>query len=169
MKVRKLTVMGLLTAVALTIFVVENQIPSPVPLPGVKLGLSNIVTVFAVFMLGSGEAAAILFARIFLGAIFAGNFSTVLYSGAGGLLAILTTIALKHVLKENQLFVAGCLGAMAHSVGQMCVAIAVTGTPGLLIYLPALLVCSIITGAFTGLCAQVLVQRGKTLWKTFLQ
>lgn len=169
MKVRKLTVMAMLTAVALTIFVVENQIPAPVPLPGVKLGLSNIITVFAVFALGSRETAAILFVRIFLGAVFAGNFSTILYSGAGGLCAILTTIALKRILKENQLFVAGCLGAMAHSVGQMCVAVAVTGTPGLLIYLPALLVCSIITGAFTGLCAQVLVKRGKTLWKTFLK
>ena len=169
MKARKLTVMAMLTAVALTIFVVEGQIPSPVPLPGVKLGLSNIVTVFAVFALGSREAAAILFVRIFLGAVFAGNFSTILYSGAGGLCAILTTIALKRVLKENQLFVAGCLGAMAHSVGQMAVAVAVTGTPGLLIYLPALLVCSIITGAFTGLCAQLLVRRGKSLWKTFLQ
>lgn len=169
MKVRRLTVMAMLTAVALTIFVVENQIPAPVPLPGVKLGLSNIITVFAVFALGSREAAAILFVRIFLGAVFAGNFSTILYSGAGGLCAILTTIALKRVLKEDQLFVAGCLGAMAHSVGQMCVAVAVTGTPGLLIYLPALLFCSIITGAFTGLCAQLLVKRGKTLWKTFLK
>ncbi len=160
--------MAMLTAVALTIFVVENQIPSPVPLPGVKLGLSNIITVFAVFALGGREAAAILFVRIFLGAVFAGNFSTVLYSGAGGLCALLTTVALRRVVREEQIFIASCLGAMTHSVGQMAVAVAVTGTPGLLIYLPALLACSILTGAFTGLCAQLLVRRGKRLWKTFL-
>ncbi len=169
MKARRLTVMAMLTAVALTIFVVENQIPSPVPLPGVKLGLSNIVTVFAVFALGSRAAAAILFARIFLGAVFAGNFSTILYSGAGGLCALLVTALLKGILREDQIFLASCMGAMAHSVGQMAVAVAVTGTPGLLIYLPALLACSILTGAFTGLCAQFLVRRGKKLWKTFLQ
>ena len=87
MKVRKLTLMGLLCAIALTIFMVEAQIPAPVPLPGVKLGLSNIITVFAVFVLGPREGAIILFARIFLGAVFAGNFSTILYSGAGGLCA----------------------------------------------------------------------------------
>lgn len=167
MKTRKLTLMAMLTAVALTIFVVENQIPAPVPLPGVKLGLSNIITVFAVFLLGSREAAAILFVRIFLGAVFAGNFSTILYSGAGGFCAIVTTIALKKILTNRQIFIASALGAMAHSVGQMAVAVAVTGTPGLLIYLPALLVCSILTGCFTGLCAQFLVNRGK-LWKTFL-
>ena len=61
---------------------------------------------------------------------------------------------------------AGCIGAIAHSVGQMIVAILLTGTPGLVIYLPVMIVCSIITGAFTGLCAQVLVNRGKDFWKT---
>lgn len=158
--------MAMLCAIALTIFMVEAQIPSPVPLPGVKLGLSNIITVFAVFVLGSREAAAILFVRIFLGAVFAGNFSTILYSGAGGALAILTTIGMKRILKQNQLFVAGCAGAVAHSVGQMIVAVLVTGTPGIAVYLPALVVCSLVTGLFTGLCAQILVNRRKDLWKT---
>ena len=169
MKAKKLTTLALLTAIALTIFVVELQIPPVVPLPGVKLGLSNIVTVFAVFALGPGEAAAILFVRIFLGAVFAGNFSTIAYSAAGGACAIAVTIALRRILKERQLWVAGCLGAMAHSVGQMAAAMAISGTPSIVIYLPALLVCSIITGLFTGLCAQVLVNRGKDLWKTIFK
>ena len=167
MKTRKLTLMAMLSAVALIIFVVEAQIPALVPIPGIKLGLSNIVTVFAVFMLGSWEAALILAVRIFLGAVFAGNFSTILYSAGGGILAILLTILCRRILKKDQLWVAGCLGAVAHSVGQMAVAVLVTGTPGLVIYLPVMIVCSIITGLFTGLCAQFLVKRGKDLWKTF--
>lgn len=169
MKTRKLTTMALLSAVALTIFVIEAQIPALVPIPGVKLGLSNIVTVYAVFALGAKEGAAILAVRIFLGAIFSGNFGTIFYSAAGGALAILTTIGLKFVLKESQLWVAGCLGAIAHSVGQMIVAVWATGTPSLLIYLPVLIVCSIITGLFTGLCAQFLVKRGKNIWKTIFK
>ena len=166
MKIRRLTLMGLLTAIALIIFTVEAQIPALVPIPGVKMGLSNIITVFAVFMLGPVDGALILTARIFLGAVFAGNFSTILYSAAGGALAILVTIGLRRVLKKEQLWVAGCLGAVAHSVGQMIAAIAIAGTPGLIIYLPVMIVCSIITGLFTGLCAQVLVNRGDRLWKT---
>ncbi len=166
MKARKIALLGLLCAIALTIFLVEAQIPPLVPIPGVKIGLSNIVTVFAVFFLGSREGAAVLAVRIFLGAVFAGNFSTILYSAAGGALAILTTVGLKRLLKPKQLWVAGCFGAMAHSVGQMAAAILISGTPGLLVYLPILMVCSIITGCFTGLCAQVLVLRGKKLWKT---
>lgn len=164
MNVKKLTTLALLSAIALTIFMVEAQIPALVPIPGVKLGLANIVTVFAVFALGAKEGAAVLFVRIFLGAVFAGNFSTIFYSAAGGACAIGVTILLRKILTEKQLWVAGCLGAIAHSIGQMAMAIALTGTPGLAIYLPVMIAVSIVTGLFTGLCAQFLVNRGK-LWK----
>lgn len=169
MRTKKLTVMALLSAIALTIFTLEAQIPPLVPVPGIKLGLSNIVTVFAVFALGPWEAAGILVVRIFLGAVFAGNFSTILYSAAGGLLAIVTTIGLRQFLQEGQIWVAGCLGAVAHSVGQMGMAMFVSGTPSIAMYLPVMIVCSIITGLFTGLCAGFLVKRGKKLWKTIFK
>ena len=169
MKTKKLTQMAMLTAIALTIFVVEAQIPALVPIPGVKLGLSNIVTVFAVFAMGPKEAAAILFARICLGAVFAGNFSTILYSGAGGFCAILVTIGLRKILTHEQLWVAGAFAAIGHSIGQMAMAIAITATPGIAVYLPIMIVCSVVTGIFTGLCAQLLLNRGKEIWKTFLK
>lgn len=168
MKTKKLTALALLTAIALTIFLIEAQIPPLVPIPGIKLGLANIVTVFAVFALGSREGAAVLFARIFLGAIFAGNFSTVLYSAAGGGCAIAVTVLLRPILSANQLWVAGCLGAVAHGLGQMVMAIALTATPSLAIYLPIMTASALVTGLFTGLCAQFLVNRGK-LWKTFFK
>ena len=168
MKTKKLVLLGLLCAIALTIFMIEAQIPPLVPIPGVKLGLSNIVTVFCVFLIGGKEGAAVLFVRIFLGAVFAGNFSTIFYSGAGGLCAIAVTILLKKILTRRQLWVAGALGAIAHSIGQMGAAIVIAGTPGLVVYLPIMIVCSVITGVFTGLCAQVLLNRGDRLWKTFL-
>ena len=164
MKIRKMTLLACLSAIALTIFMVEAQIPALVPIPGIKLGLANIVTVFAVFALGPGEGAAVLFARIFLGAVFAGNFSTIFYSAAGGACAIGVTIVLRKLLKKEQLWIAGCLGAIAHSIGQMAMAVALTSTPGLIVYLPVMIAVSILTGAFTGLCAQFLVNRGN-LWK----
>ncbi len=165
MKTKKLTLLSLLTAIALTIFMVEARIPALVPVPGVKMGLANIVTVFAVFALGAKEGAAVLFVRVFLGAVFAGNFSTIFYSAAGGACAIGVTILLKKILTKKQLWVAGSLGAVAHSIGQMAMAILISGTPGLIVYLPVMLVFSIISGVFTGLCAQFLVNRGN-LWKT---
>ena len=165
MKTRKLTLLALLTAIALTIVMVEAQIPAIVPIPGIKLGLANIVTVFTVFALGPKEAVLVLAARIFLGAVFAGNFSTIFYSAAGGTLAIAVTIGLRKCLTKKQLWVAGALGAVAHSIGQMAMAVLLTSTPGLLAYLPVMIAVSIVTGTFTGLCAQFLVNRG-SLWKT---
>ena len=169
MKTKKMVLLALLTAIALTIFMIEAQIPAVIPIPGVKLGLSNIVTVFTVFTLGPWDGVAVLACRIFLGAVFAGNFSTILYSAAGGFLSILVTMGLRKILKENQIWAAGCLGAIAHSVGQMIAAIAITRTPGLLIYLPVLVIISIFTGLFTGFCAQLLIKRGGTRWKTILK
>ena len=161
MNTKDITRMALLTAIALTIFMVEAQLPGLVPVPGIKLGLSNIVTVWAVFTLGPKKASMILAARVFLGAVFSGQMSTILYSGAGGALAIGVTILSRKILTRKQIWVAGVLGAIAHSVGQMAVAIGVTLTPGLVAYLPVMILIGIFTGAFTGFCAQLLTERLK--------
>ena len=159
-KTLKIARLGLLTAIALTIFRVEAQIPAPVPLPGVKLGLANIVTVFTVFAFRPKDGIAVLAARVFLGAVFAGNFSTIFYSAAGGACAIAVTIVLRKILRQNQLWVAGCFGAIAHSIGQVAMAAVLLETLSVAVYLPAMILISIVTGLFTGFCAQFLVNRG---------
>ncbi len=161
MKTKELTRMALLTAIALTIFMVEARLPGLAPVPGVKLGLSNIVTVYAVFVLGPKQAGWILTCRVFLGAVFSGQMSTIFYSGAGGLCAIAVTIFLRRILSERQIWVAGVLGSIAHCLGQMAAAIAITQTPGLAAYLPMMVGVGIFTGAFTGFCAQFLAERLK--------
>lgn len=159
MRTRKLTRAALLSAIALTIFMVEAQIPAPVPIPGVKLGLANIVTVYAVFALGPWEAAGILAVRVILGSVFAGQLMALLYSAAGGALALGVSILLNKVLNKKQIWAAGVAGAIAHNIGQIAVAIAVTGTPGLIAYLPVLMISGVIAGLFTGTAAQVLIGR----------
>lgn len=159
MKTGKLLRMALLTAVALIIFLVEARLPDLAPVPGVKLGLANIVTVYAVFTLGPGPAALILFCRVFLGAVFSGQMMTLLYSFAGGLLCWCAMCLLRKFLSKKQIWVASVFGAVAHNVGQMAVAIAVTRTPALVSWMPVLLVSAILTGTFTGLAAQFLMRR----------
>ncbi len=159
--------LGLLSAIALTIFMVEAQLPAIVPVPGVKLGLSNIVTVYLTFTMGPLPAVAVLAVRVFLGAVFSGQMSTLLYSAVGGAMAIGLTILLSKLLTRRQIWVAGCLGAVAHNLGQLLVAIALTRTPQLAFYLPVLLLSAVITGLFTGLAAQALVNHlGKIGRKT---
>jgi heptaprenyl diphosphate synthase len=159
MKTRKLTRMAVLTAVALTIFVIELQLPALAPIPGVKLGLANIITVYAMFALGPGDTLCILLARVFLGSVFSGQMTSLLYSLAGGLLCYLVMLLLRRILTVKQIWVCSVLGAMAHNVGQMAVAVLVTGTPALIYYLPVLMVSGILTGLFTGLCAQFVTGR----------
>ena len=156
--VRRLTRMAVLTAVSLAIFTAEAQLPAPAPIPGVKLGLANIVTVYAIFALGPGPAGAILLARILLGSLFSGGL-TIFYSLAGGLCCYLTMLVMRRLTTERQIWVCSVLGAMAHNAGQIAVAAAVTRTPGVAAYLPVLLVSGILSGLFTGLCAQFLAAR----------
>lgn len=165
MSVKRATQLALLTAVALALFVIELQIPPIIPIPGVKVGLANIVTVFIVFFIGAKEAAAVLFCRIFLGAIFSGNFGTIFYSAAGGLCAFAATVGIRRFLHRRQIWVAGILGAVAHSIGQMAMAMLITGTKSLILYLPIMICISIPAGIFTGMCAQILVLRGGRVWK----
>lgn len=158
MKVKTMTRMALLSAIALTIFWVEAQIPMPIPVHGVKLGLANVVTVYAVFSLGAWEAGGILLVRVLLGSLFSGQMMSLLYSAVGGVLALLTALGLKRILTGTQIWVASCFSAVAHNLGQIAVAIAITRTPALLSYLPVLLVSGLLTGLFTGLAAQTLLQ-----------
>lgn len=163
MTTKKLAHMALLTAVALIIFMVEAQIPTPIPVPGIKLGLANIITVYAMFMLSPWETLMILLCRIFLGSVFSGQMMTFFYSLGGGLLCWLAMTVLRRLLTRKQIWVCSVIGAMCHNVGQIAVAIFMTATPGLIVYLPVLLISGILTGLFTGVAAQALVGRMEKL------
>ena len=163
MKTKKITYMALLTALALIIFVLESYIPVPVPIPGVKLGLANIITLYALWTLRPREAFIILITRIVLGSIFAGQLMSLLYSLGGGLLCFILTLASRRVLSEQQIWISSVIGAIAHNVGQILVAIAVTSTPSVAVYLPLLLISAIVTGCFTGFAAQQLYLHMKRL------
>jgi heptaprenyl diphosphate synthase len=162
-RTRKLAISALLAAVALTIFVLEAQIPLPLPIPGAKPGLSNIVTIFALFILGPKYALAIVVLRIVLGNIFAGQMMALFFSLAGGLLSFCAMALVARFLPPKQVWVAGVIGGIAHNIGQMAVALALTQTAQLLLYAPLLLLCGIIAGIFTGLCAQLLLLRRRKL------
>ena len=157
MKLRKLTLTAVLTAAALVMFVLESQLPPLTAIPGIKMGLANIITVFAVFTLGPGDAAMILLARILLGAVIAGNPSTLMYSAAGGAMCLLIMLPLKRILTRRQVWVASVFGAAAHNTAQLLLAALITGTGALMAYLPVLLLSGMTAGLFTGLCAQALM------------
>ena len=159
MDTKRITRLALLTALALILFAVEAQIPPPVPIPGVKLGLANIITVYAMFRFGPRDTLLILLTRVLLGSFVTGAVSALIFSLSGGLLCYLVMLALRRVLTERQIWVCGVIGAVAHNIGQILACVAVYQTTAVLAYLPSLLLSGIVTGLFTGLAATYLLKR----------
>ena len=146
---RRITRMALLTAIALTIFLAEAQIPNPIPIPGVKLGLANIVTLIALYLFGPGTAFAILIPRCMMGAIFGGGITGLLFSLTGGLLAM-SVMSLSRKWSMLSIYGVSVLGAAAHSVGQILAAMVLMNSVYVGAYLPWLLGVSVFTGLATG-------------------
>ena len=145
-KTRELTLCAVLSALALALSYMESFFPLVllVPLPGVKLGLANIVTLYALYALGFPSALAILFVRCTLGALFAGNASALLFSLLGGLSALFV-MALLSGAKKLSIFGVSIAGA------AVCAALITLGSTAPLYYLPFLLLVSLFTGALSGL------------------
>lgn len=159
MKLHRLTELSLLTAAALIIFITELRFPDILPIPGVKLGLANIITVYAVFRYAPKETAMLVTARLLLGAMFSGNISALIYSASGAYLCLAGMLAVRNSIPQKYIWLYSVIGAILHNIGQILAAIAVTRTTAVLSYLPVLMVSGCITGLFTGLCAQLLVKR----------
>ncbi len=155
----RMTRLALLTAIALTIFMVEAQLPVVTVVPGIKLGLANIVTVYAMFTFGPGDTLMILAARIFLGAVFSGQMMTLIYSAAGGFLSWCVLLLLRKLLDRRQIWLCSPVAGVFHNLGQLLAAAAVMKTWTVLAYLPYLMLAGIIAGLFTGAAAQALLNR----------
>lgn len=153
MKIRQLTTLALFTALALIIFAVESAIPPVIPIPGIKLGLANIITLIVLRNYSAKDTILVLLMRILLSTFFFGQAMSLLYSLAGGLLCFAVMFLTNRMLKGHYLFLTSILGGIAHNAGQLGAAWLITRTAGILVYLPFLIVSGILTGLFTGLCA----------------
>ncbi len=159
MRTKRLTELALLTALALIIFVIELRIPDLIPIPGVKLGLANIITVYAIYRYTTKETAMIVFARIFLGAVFAGRPSALLYSAAGAAFCLIGMLGVRRFIPTNWILLSSVLGAILHNTGQIIAASILMSTHAIFSYYPVLLFSGCIAGAFTGACAQLVLKR----------
>ena len=160
-----MTRLALLTAVALTIFMAEAQLPAVTAVPGVKLGLANIVTVYAMFALEPRDALMVLFGRVFLGAVFSGQMMTLIYSAAGGVLSWCVLCLLRKLLTEKQIWLASPVAAIFHNIGQLLAAAAVLRSWAVMAWLPYLVIAAVLAGLFTGVAAQALLRRLERIQK----
>lgn len=156
MKTKRITVMAMCVALAMILSYVESMIPSP-GIPGVKLGLANIVVVFALYKLGWKEAVGISLLRVFLVSLLFGHAASLMYSAAGAALSLLGMILLKKSGRLGSVAVS-VLGGVLHNAGQILMAVVLMGS-NVVYYLPVLIVSGTIAGIGIGLLAAILVKR----------
>lgn len=150
--------MGMLVALAFIFSYIESLIPISVGIPGIKLGLANMVVIVTLYLMGAGPAFMLSLVRIVLTGFTFGNLAMMMYSLAGGMLSLLVMV----IARKTKLFsVTGVsvLGAVFHNVGQIIVAALVVENSSLFYYLPVLLVSGVVFGIIIGVVGSVLIKR----------
>ena len=156
--IRQITTMGMLVALAMVLGFVETLIPINLGIPGMKLGLANIVVVIALFLFDVKTAVVVSILRIILIAMTFGNMSMMFYSIAGASLSLLSMIAVSKI-KSFSLISVSIVGGIMHNVGQIICAAFVVRTNGVFTYLPVLIIAGLVSGALVGIVAGLISVR----------
>lgn len=160
MKSQKIARYALLTALAMVLSWLESMVPVTTAVPGVKLGLTNLVVIFALYRMSLRDAAAISGIRVLLVSMTFGNAYSFAYSLAGATLSLAVMALLKKTGKLSMLGVS-VAGGVCHNIGQILVAMAVLETTGLVYYLPVLMVSGVVAGVCIGVVGAVVTKRIK--------
>lgn len=161
--VQRTALCGLLTAMMLVLGFIESLIPVAAGVPGIKLGLSNGVLIFALYMLDAPTAFVLMIVKVVLSGLLFGGVSAMLYAMAGGVLSMLTMMLLKRF--NFHMVVISMFGAVMHNVGQVAMAMLVLQTPKLMYYMAILMLVGLATGAVTGIAANTTIKHIKKLRK----
>jgi heptaprenyl diphosphate synthase len=154
-----MVLIALLTGLAIVLMAIERMIPIPVAVPGVKLGLANVVTLTALYLFTWRDTLSIILLRVLLGSLILGSFSAFMFSLGGALMAFVV-MALLVSLAPRLFSVVGVsvCGAVAHNIGQLLVAAAVVQNLRIVSYLPVLLLAAVGTGLATGYTVTLLLK-----------
>ena len=161
MKVQKMALLGVLTAGAIVIAILESFIPS-VGIPGVKLGLANIVILIILYELGIVEAVIVNLLRVLVVGLVRGTFLSMgfLMSLTGAALSLGIMILFYLLIKKFSIIGVSVIGSLFHVFGQILIAMIFLGTAYIFLYLPIIAVSAIITGVFVGIVAKLIIRTG---------
>ena len=159
-KALKLALGGVSVAAALILSYIESLIPLSFAIPGVRMGLANIVIVFLLYKTDKLLAALVSVIRVLLAALLFGTVMSLAYSAAGAVLAFAVMLLLQRNCKFSPVGVS-CAGAVAHNIGQTAMAMLLTETAQIAYYLPILIVSGVITGLAVGAVGALLVSKIK--------
>ncbi len=158
---KRIAMLGTLLAISLVLSVAESMLGAlvPFPIPGVKLGLANIVSMFLLSYFSLPAALAVGMLRSLLASFFAGGFGMFLYSAPGVFFSILMMFAAMKTVKPLTIAGISMIGACTHNLSQVCVAVLTTGETRLFYYAFILLIIGAVSGTITGVAARALFER----------
>ena len=161
MKVQKMALLGVLTAAAIVIAILESFIPS-VGIPGVKMGLANIVILIILYELGIWEAAVVNLLRVLVVSLVRGTFLSMgfLMSLTGAALSLGIMILFCLLIKKFSIVGVSVIGSLFHVTGQVLIAMIYLGSAYIFLYLPVIALSAIITGVFVGIVAKLIINTG---------
>lgn len=154
----KVAYFGVFVALAMIFSYVESLIPFQIGIPGVKLGLANLIVVIALYKMGIKEAFFVSAVRIVLSGFLFANLFSIIYSLAGGILS-LSVMAFLKSRRSFSVFGVSMAGGVAHNIGQIVVAMLVVETFSVAYYIPVLLVAGLATGAVIGIVSNAMLKR----------
>ncbi len=157
MNAKRVAADGLALALALVLGFVDNMIPMPVPVAGIKLGLANLVILFAICRMGYADATLISISRVILSGLLFSGMSGIIYSFAGAVLSFAVMALIKRYTDYHIVVVSVC-GSLAHIVGQLCVASMIVGVSVAFYYGPLLLLSALIAGTLIGVLTASVVR-----------
>ena len=155
---RRVALFGMLTALGFIFGFVESMVPLSLGIPGVKLGVANIVTVVALYLMGPKEALGVSLVRVVLTGFTFGNISMMMYSLAGALLSFTVMYLMKRSARFGTMGVS-IAGGVAHNMGQLIVAALILESTNTFYYFPVLLAAGTVTGALIGIVARLVLDR----------
>ena len=159
MKIRHMAMLAMYTTIALTIFTIESLRPGLAPVSGIKLGLSNIVTLWLLLYASQKDAFLCLVMRILTASLIAGQMVSFAYSLCGGVFCFCTMAVLFRIFGKKYIVFISVIGAVFHNLGQILIAVIVLQSFSILSYLPLLTISGIAAGTFTGLCTHYAAKR----------
>ena len=162
---KRVALCGLLLALMLVLGYVESLLPAVSGVPGIKLGLSNGVLIFAVYMLNVPTAFVLMGLKVALSGMLFGGVSAMIYAAAGGVLS-LTVMCLLSRVRGLHPVVVSMAGGVFHNVGQLGMAMLILQTPSLAYYLAVLMLSGLVTGAVTGVAASSVMKHVKSIRHT---
>ena len=161
MNVHKIALLGVLTAITIVVAIAESFIPS-IGIPGVKLGLANIVVLITLYELGIVEAVIVNLSRVLVVGLVRGTFLSMgfLMSLTGAVLSLEIMILFYLLIKKFSIIGVSVIGSIFHIFGQILIAMLFLGTAYILYYLPIIAISAIITGVFVGIVAMLIINTG---------